>query len=176
MNDHVNSILDRLRFRTFDKVYATVKREIPTIKKKQLRKIIIERKKDKHLRRTHVKPYQIKIFSPVLNTWFMDLLDNGKGNEPRYWHLFIGTNNRYAVSYPLNSKSAADVKRSLSSFINEYHPAKLTSDQEKAFVEKQNLELMKAKHWMKGSGEMAPFVRADSVTVSPGRNWFNELA
>ena len=143
MNDHVNSILDRLRFRTFDKVYATVKREIPTIKKKQLRKIIIERKKDKHLRRTHVKPYQIKIFSPVLNTWFMDLLDNGKGNEPRYWHLFIGTNNRYAVSYPLNSKSAADVKRSLSSFINEYHPAKLTSDQEKAFVEKQNLELMK---------------------------------
>ena len=100
-------------------------------------------KKDKYLKRNQVKPYEIKIFSPVLNTWFMDLLDNGKNNVPRYWHIFIGTNNRYAVAQPLNSKNAADVKQSLTTFINNYRPAKLTSDQEKAFMEKQNLELMK---------------------------------
>ena len=143
MENNVNRILDGLRFRTFDKVYKNVKAEIPTITKKELRKIIINRKKDKHLKRNQVKPYEIKIFSPVLNTWFMDLLDNGKNNVPRYWHIFIGTNNRYAVAQPLNSKNAADVKQSLTTFINNYRPAKLTSDQEKAFMEKQNLELMK---------------------------------
>ena len=143
MEDQVNRILDHLHFRSFDRVYAKVKNEIPAITKKELRKIIMNRKKDKHLKRHHVKPYEIKIFSPVLNTWFMDLLDNGNGNNPRYWHLFIGTNNRYAVAHPLNSKNAADVKRSLTTFIDTYHPAKLTSDQEKAFMEKQNVELMK---------------------------------
>ena len=143
MNDRVHSIIDNLRFRTFDKVYKSVKSQIPTITKKELRKILIDRKKDKHLRKNQVRPYQIKIFSPVLNTWFMDLLDNGKENTPRYWHIFIGTNNRYAVAQPLNSKNAADVKQSLITFINKYHPSKLTSDQEKAFMEKQNLELMK---------------------------------
>ena len=70
--DQVHSILDGLRFRTFDKVYNSVKSQIPTITKKELRKIIIERKKDKHLKRNQVRPYEIKIFSPVLNTWFMD--------------------------------------------------------------------------------------------------------
>jgi hypothetical protein len=152
MNDQVHEILDGLRFRTFDKVYNSVKSQIPTITKKELRKIIIERKKDKHLKRNQVRPYEIKIFSPVLNTWFMDLLDNGakgdlaklgKENIPRYWHIFIGTNNRYAVAQPLNSKNAADIKQSLITFINKYHPAKLTSDQEKAFMEKLNIELMK---------------------------------
>ena len=75
----------------------------------------------------------------------MDLLDNGKDNEPRYWFVFIGTNNRYGVALPLNSKSAEDVRDALNEFINEYKPAKLTSDQEKAFMEKRNIELMKEK-------------------------------
>ena len=45
MENNVNRILDGLRFRTFDKVYKNVKAEIPTITKKELRKILIERKK-----------------------------------------------------------------------------------------------------------------------------------
>ena len=65
----------------------------------------------------------------------MDLLDNGKDNEPRFWFVFIGTNNRYGVALPLNSKNAEDVRDALNEFINEYKPAKLTSDQEKAFME-----------------------------------------
>ena len=143
--ERVNEIVDELRFRSFDKVYATVKNELPNVRKKEVRKVLMMRKKDKRLRRNQIKPYQIKIFSRSLNTWFMDLLDNGKENEPRYWFIFIGTNNRYGVALPLNSKSAEDVRDALNIFISEFSPAKLTSDQEKAFMEKRNIELMKEK-------------------------------
>ena len=141
--ERVNEIVDGLRFRSFDKVYSSIKNELPNVTKKEVRKVLMMRKKDKRLRRNQVKPYQIKIFSRSLNTWFMDLLDNGKENEPRYWFIFIGTNNRYGVALPLNSKNAEDVRDALNEFINEFSPAKLTSDQEKAFMEKRNIELMK---------------------------------
>ena len=143
--ERVNEIVDGLRFRSFDKVYSSIKSELPNIRKKEVRKVLMMRKKDKRLRRNQIKPYQIKIFSRSLNTWFMDLLDNGKENEPRYWFIFIGTNNRYGVALPLNSKNAEDVRDALLTFISEFSPAKLTSDQEKAFMEKRNIELMKEK-------------------------------
>ena len=143
--ERVNEIVDGLRFRSFDKVYSSIKSEMPNVRKKEVRKVLMMRKKDKRLRRNQIKPYQIKIFSRSLNTWFMDLLDNGKENTPRYWFVFIGTNNRYGVALPLNSKNAEDVRDALNEFINEYKPAKLTSDQEKAFMEKRNIELMKEK-------------------------------
>ena len=143
--ERVNEIVDGLRFRSFDKVYSSIKSELPNVKKKEVRKVLMMRKKDKRLRRNQIKPYQIKIFSRSLNTWFMDLLDNGKENEPRFWFVFIGTNNRYGVALPLNSKNAEDVRDALNIFISEFSPAKLTSDQEKAFMEKRNIELMKEK-------------------------------
>ena len=141
--ERVNEIVDGLRFRSFDKVYSSIKSELPNVRKKEVRRVLMMRKKDKRLRRNQIKPYQIKIFSRSLNTWFMDLLDNGKENEPRYWFIFIGTNNRYGVALPLNSKNAEDVRDALLTFISEFSPAKLTSDQEKAFMEKRNIELMK---------------------------------
>ena len=144
--DQINAIIDSIHFRSFNKIYNAVKRYIPTITKKEVRKVMIERKRDKHLRRKQVKPYQIKIFSPTLNTWFMDLLDNGANNTPRYYHIFIGTNNRYAVARALNSKDAEDVRQSLLDFILTYHPVKLTSDQEAAFMEKQNVQLLNDMH------------------------------
>ena len=143
--ERVNEIVDGLRFRSFDKVYSSIKSEMPNVTKKEVRKVLMMRKKDKRLRRNQIKPYQIKIFSRSLNTWFMDLLDNGKENTPRFWFVFIGTNNRYGVALPLNSKNAEDVRDALNEFITEYNPAKLTSDQEKAFMEKRNIELMKEK-------------------------------
>ena len=142
LNERVNKIIDGLHFRTFDKVYASIKNQIPTITKKEVRQILLQRNKDRHLRRKHIRPYQIRIFSPTLNCWFMDIMDNGQGNVPRYYHIFIGTNNRYAVAHPLNSKDAEDVRQSLLNFILQYHPAKLTSDQESSFMEKQNLQLL----------------------------------
>ena len=141
----INDVIDKLHFRTFDKVYAEVKKQVPTVTKKELRKILMKRKKDRHLKRKQVKPFMIKIFSPSTGTWFTDLLDNGRENDPRFWHVFIGTNNRYAVAYPLDSKNAGDVRKSLSDFINTYRPSKITSDQEPALLEKSNLQLMKDK-------------------------------
>ena len=62
----VFEIMDKLRFRTFDKVFDSVKAEIPTITKKEVRNAIMKRKKDKRLKRKETKPYQIKIYSPTL--------------------------------------------------------------------------------------------------------------
>ena len=77
----------------------------------------------------------------MLNTWFHDLYDNLPNHEPRYWHIFIGTNNKYAVALPLNDKRASSIHKTLSEFINKYHPAKLTSDEEPGFL--ANIQLLK---------------------------------
>ena len=45
----INELIDRLHFRTFDKVYDSVKNEFPTITKKDLRKLLMKRKGDKGL-------------------------------------------------------------------------------------------------------------------------------
>ena len=85
--------------------------------------------------------YFNKIYSTARNTWFHDLLDNGDGNEPRYWHIFIGVNTRFLDAFPLNGKSNDDVKESLTWFINKYHPEKITSDNEPAFTSKATCKL-----------------------------------
>lgn len=128
-----------------------LKERFPDVDDDKLLSIIDSRWHDKFVKLRKIEPYYIKIFSTMPNCWFHDLMDNdsrnrqrsyGKDNEPRYWHIFIGTNNHYAVAYPLMSKSAASVKQTLTRFINEYHPAKLTSDEESAFIEKSNVKLL----------------------------------
>jgi hypothetical protein len=92
----------------------------------------------------HKRPhyYFNKIYSTALNTWFHDLLDNGDFEDtPRYWHIFVGVNNRYLDAYPLDGKSNDDVQQSLRWFINKYHPEKLTSDNEPAFTSKSTCRL-----------------------------------
>ena len=138
--NQVNALLDTLHFRTFDKLYDKVKQQHPAITKKQLRKIILQRKHD--VQPKHLHKYRIHIYSPSCNTWFMDIFDNGRGSHPPYYHVFIGTNTRYAVVHALNSKDAEDIRQSLLDFILQHHPVKITSDNEKAFLEKQNLELL----------------------------------
>ena len=141
--DEINTFIDSLHFKTFDRVWANVKNRFPEMTKKDLRKIIKERKKDLHLRPNQTKPYMLKIFSTKPNSWFHDLMDNGKEGVPRYFHIFINQNTRYAVVYSLDSKNAAAVRETLKKFIDEYKPVKLTSDEEPAFVEKNNVELLK---------------------------------
>ena len=140
----ISNIIEQNHFRSFNKIYETVKKQNPNVTKKDVRRAILTRKKDVHLKRLQTKPYQIKIFSPTLNCWFMDLLDNGEGHVPRWWHIFIGVNNRYAVANGMNTKSGKDVRESLMNFCERYHPVKLTSDQESAFVDKQTIELLNA--------------------------------
>lgn len=87
------------------------------------------------------KYYMRKIYSSAPNCWFHDLLDNGKDNEPRYWHVFVGVNTRFLEAYPLKTKSDKDVRETLTRFINNYHPEKLTSDDESAFTSKSTCKL-----------------------------------
>ena len=138
----INDYIDKLHFRTYDHVATKVKERYPNVDVKHLKKIVNERLKDNFVKTRKITPYYIKIFSTRPNCWFHDLMDNGKDSDPRYWHIFIGTNNHYAVAYPLASKSAANVRRTLEEFINVYHPAKLTSDEESAFIEKGNVKLL----------------------------------
>ena len=41
--ERVNEIVDELRFRSFDKVYATIKNELPNVRKKEVRKVLMMR-------------------------------------------------------------------------------------------------------------------------------------
>ena len=123
----VMNFIDKLNFRSFNKIFHEVQKKFPNVKKKILRKWVEEIWHDT-LRNN--KLYMVKIFSRTPGSYNMDLMDNGKGNNPRYWYIFININTRYAIAYPLQSKSAEDIRNVLSDFINKYKPTKLTSDQE----------------------------------------------
>ena len=147
----INDFIDKLHFRSKNHILDKLKNQFPDVDEQIFIRIIDGRLKDHFVKTSKISPYYIKIFSKTPNCWFHDLMDNGKdkahgaetkGPEPRYWHIFIGTNNHYAVAYPLNNKSAASVKQTLNQFINEYHPIKLTSDEESAFVEKGNMKML----------------------------------
>lgn len=141
----INNEIDKLHFRTYDHIRAAIMKKHPELTKKELNKIVEDRLKDYFVKLKKIKPYYVKIFSSIPGTWFMDLMDNGnsKDNSPRYWHLFTGTNNHYAVALPLNSKSASAIRQTLTEFIEKYHPTKLTIDEESGFVEKNNVKLLK---------------------------------
>ena len=141
-DDEINNFIDSLHFRTPNHLLDKLKTQFPDTDEETFRRIIDGRLKDHYVKTRKIAPYYIKIFSKTPNCWFHDLMDNGKDSDPRYWHIFIGTNNHYAVAYPLNSKSAASIKQTLTQFINEYHPVKLTSDEESGFVEKGNMKML----------------------------------
>ena len=131
--EQIKNVMNDLHYRSFIKLYHAVKNAVPTATKQQVRRLMASHKHDRYLKRKQIKPYMIKVFAPAHDCYFMDIMDNGKDNQPRYYHVFVGVNSRYAVAYPLSSKSSHDVKLTLSKFVNDYKPMKLTSDQEKAF-------------------------------------------
>ena len=158
----VNNYIDKLHFRTYSHVVDKVITQFPTIAKKELKKIVDDRLKDHFVKLRKIEPYYIKIFSATPNCWFHDLMENGCRADPsitsgllnkplaekestklpRYWHIFIGTNNHYAVALPLKDKRATSIRETLREFIERYHPSKLTSDEEPGFVEKNNIKLL----------------------------------
>ena len=142
MSKNINKTIDKTHFKTYRRVKDIVKSKYPTVKSKKIKKVISKRVKDKFIKQKQIKPYMIKIFSNRPGTWFHDLYDNTQNKNPRYWHVFIGTNNRYAYCLPLESKSAAAVKETLAKFINKFDPVKLTSDEEPAFLDKNNIKLL----------------------------------
>ena len=142
MEKRINQYIDKLHFKSSTRILDKVKSAFPNVSENTFKHIIEKREKNIPVRPSLIEPYYFKIFSNSPNCWFHDILDNVKGNEPRYWHIFIGTNNHYGVAQPLRSKTAAEVKQSLMEFVNKYHPHKLTSDEESAFVEKNVLKYL----------------------------------
>lgn len=144
----VNNYIDILHFRTYNHVVNKVMEKFPEVNKKQLKQIVDSRLKDHFVKLRKIEPYYIKIFSTTPNCWFHDLMDNSRGSDiyPRFWHIFIGTNNHFAVALPLKDKRATSIRETLTEFINKYHPNKLTSDEEQGFVEKNNLKLLSVNH------------------------------
>jgi len=142
MSKAVSEYIDTLHFRTYRHVIDAVTEKFPDLSDKEIKRIVENKLKDHYIKSKRIKPYMIKIFSSMEGTWFHDLYDNTKNHKPRYWHIFIGTNNRYAVAYGLPDKKATSIYQTLKQFIDEYHPSKLTSDQEPGFIEKNNLQLL----------------------------------
>ena len=139
----INNYIDRLRYRTFKKIAPNVFRKFPNIDKKDLKEIINKRLHDIRTTIIRNKIYQVKIFSKYRNAWFTDLYDNLKGKDPRYWQIFINTNTRYAVAYPLKDKTADSIYNNLIEFVNKFHPRKITSDEEAGFIAKKNMDYLK---------------------------------
>ena len=146
----VNDYIDTdLKFRTYKKLKQPVQRQFPTLTDKDVKDIVNDRNHDIYIhrskkdRRDYQRVYQVKIFSRHRGSWFGDLYDNLKGNDPRYWHVFINTNTRYAVAYPLQHKKEQDIHGSLQQFINDCHPKKLTHDEESGLVTQANEDLPK---------------------------------
>ena len=91
---------------THFKSYKHVRHAVPNVKPSELRKILKKRLHDKQMRLPLIKPYMRRIFEHVPNCYFHDLLIQPKDCNPKYYHIFIGSNNRYAFAYPVNDKTA----------------------------------------------------------------------
>ena len=86
------------------------------------------RVKDRNIKKKYQKPFMIKIFADTTGCWFHDLFENPKSFNPKYFHIFIGTNTRYVVVNPLQNKKTETVLESYKEFVEKYKPFKLTSD------------------------------------------------
>ena len=100
------------------------------------------RVKDSYTNKKDVKQLMIKIFSTASNTWFHDLMNNGKDRDPPYWHVFLETNSRFADAFKCDDKSVGSVERSLKQFVEKWHPIKLTSDDDTTFKSKRVLQYL----------------------------------
>lgn len=141
----LTKIIDKYRFKTFPKLIHVIRKDprFANFTDKEIRDFIASRIHDKRPNRTYKRLYQVKIFSRFRNAYFTDLYDNLEGNEPRYWQIFINTNTRYAIAYPLEDKTKDSIHRNLVEFVNEYHPRKITSDEEAGLLAKVNVDYLK---------------------------------
>lgn len=146
MDADINRIIDKYRFKTPNKIIPIIKKDgrFSDVPNSDLRQIIRNRIHDKRIPLSVKKVYQVKIFSRHRNSWFTDLYDNLSDSDPRYWHVFINTNTRYAVAYPTQSKNKNDLHENLVKFVEEYHPRKITSDGENGITSVLNVEYLKS--------------------------------
>ena len=146
MDKEINRIIDKTYFKTYERYKDHVRKQIPNISDEQLRKYYKLRVKDPYVNKKKIRNYQLRIFSKTHHTWFHDLLDNGKNSSPRYFHIFIGTNNRFACSIPIENKNANAIKNSLDQFLSKHRCLKLTSDEESVFLSEVVLNFLKSRN------------------------------
>lgn len=141
----LNKIIDKYRFKTFPKLIHVIRQDarFANLSNKDIKNIIANRIHDKKPNREYKKIYQVKVFSRFRNAYFTDLYDNLEGNEPRYWQIFINTNTRYTIAYPLQDKTKESIHENLVEFVNEFHPRKITSDEESGLLSKMNIDYLK---------------------------------
>ena len=112
IQQEINKIIDKHRFRTFNKIIAVIRKDqrFNDVDDKVIRNIIQQRIHDKRPSRNYKQIYQVTIFSRFRNAYFTDLYDNLEGNDPRYWQIFINTNTRYGVALPLKRINTREFK------------------------------------------------------------------
>lgn len=94
--------------------------------------------RDKRMGYAYTKQYMRKIFERVPGCYFHDLLVQPRGFHPKYYHIFIGANSRFAFAYPVEDKSANTTVNTLNQFVKDAkRVVKLTSDGECAFNSQQ---------------------------------------
>jgi hypothetical protein len=139
----LSNLVRNYPFSSFTKVKKYVQRHIPDVTDDEIKEALRDRPvRNPKIDKRDVRKLMIKIFSPTLNTWFHDLFDNSSKGNPRFFHLFIGTNTRYAVAIPVSNKRSTTIFDSIKEFVEKYKPIKLTSDSEPSFSERNVLEYL----------------------------------
>ena len=146
VREDIHRIINETGFKTINKFKKAVLEKYPDVTDKELREIYNERNKDPRVDSKKMRHLMIKIFSSSTDTWFHDLMDNGKNSNPRYFHIFIGTNNRYGVANPCNDKKQEHIMNSFKTFVDKYKPIKLTSDEDTVLLSEQVLSYLKSKN------------------------------
>ena len=100
----MNELINKLPFKSFDKIKRHIKTKFPNVTDKQIRAALKNRVKDRLIKMKQQKPLMNRIFASSTGSWFHDLFENGGKGEPKYFHIVIGTNNRFVVVNHLQDK------------------------------------------------------------------------
>ena len=157
----IETFISKYKFKSYPKLIPMVLDHFkPQTKaeRSQIKKNLISVLEDKvHDGRPKMKNYMVKVFSSTPDSWFHDLYVNDvklsdptddnppKNVQPKYWHIFINMNTKFATAYPLESKKIPDIKSSLEDFLNDFKCRRLTSDEEPSFVSNEITEFLKSK-------------------------------
>ena len=112
----MQELLKGLPFKSFDKIKHHVRKEFPNVTDKQIRAALKNRVKDRFIKMKQQKPLMNRIFSSSTGCWFHDIFENSPSFNPKYFHIFIGTNNRFVVAHPLHDKKAETILASYKQF------------------------------------------------------------
>ena len=108
--------LNKIPFKSFEKIKEHIKSKYPLATDKEIREAQKKKVKDRFIKMKEQRKLMNKIFSPTTKCWFHDLFDNGSEGNYKYYHIFIGMNNRYVHVNPLPDKKTDYVLESYKIF------------------------------------------------------------